>query len=63
MNCSKVDELKHEYYSETMHLTVLDQVNCFFYFQRLVCSHVLSVFFKVAPWRALLEHSIIDIYF
>jgi hypothetical protein len=30
MNCSKVDELKHEYSSETMHLTMLDQENYFF---------------------------------
>jgi hypothetical protein len=29
INCSKVDELKHEYSSEIMHLTMLDQENYF----------------------------------
>jgi hypothetical protein len=49
MNCTKVDELKHECCSETVHPTMLDQVNCFFISEDLFAHTFLSVFFKVAP--------------
>jgi hypothetical protein len=52
MNCSKFNELKHEYCSETMHLTMLDQVNCFFISKNLF-AHMFFLFFSKLPLENL----------